>query len=455
MSNVAPCEARMALLTVGDILAATGGTVISDAERHFSGIGIDSRTIREGELFVALKGEKFDGHDFVFDALAKGSGAVVNRLPSAPFSHKTIILVHDTLRALQDIGRFYRMRAKVRVVGVTGTNGKTTSKELIAAVLGTRYHVHKTAGNLNNQIGLPLSLTRIADNADISVLEMGASVPGDIRELCSIALPEYGVITNIGSAHLEGFGDLDTVRRTKLEILEFVQYAVVNADDRFLMEGVQQSGYRGSLLTFGIEAPADVRATDIVLGEQGSTFRLQIKGKPCGTITAHIAGTFNIYNILAATSIGHLLDIHPDRMREAIASFTGMPMRMEFHRFRGITVIKDAYNANPASMKAALQELGRVAKGRKIAVLGDMLELGAFEEAAHREIGAMLSQFAVDVFIAVGKRMAIAASAFPGTVYSVDNPEEAGQILTSIWETGDTVLIKGSRGMAMEKVLGA
>lgn len=454
MSHVTRCETLMSVLTVADVLAATGGTLISDSERQFSGVGIDSRTIQEGELFVALKGDRFDGHDFVPDALMKGSGAVVRRLPSAPFSDKTIILVQDTLRALQDIGRFSRMRAKVKVVGVTGTNGKTTSKELIAAVLGTRYCVHKTAGNLNNQIGLPLSLTRIADDDHVSVLEMGASGPGDIRELCTIALPEYGAITNIGSAHLEGFGQLDMVRRTKLEILEFVQFAAVNADDRFLMEGVQQSGYRGSLLTFGIEAPADIRATDIVLGEKGSAFRLRINGEPCGTITAHIPGKFNIYNILAAISIGHLFDIEPDRAREAIASFTGMPMRMEFHRFGGITVIKDTYNANPASVKAALEELGRVAKGRKIAVLGDMLELGIFEEAAHREIGTILSRLAIDVFIAVGKRMAIAASEFPGTVHTVDDPEEAGKILTSIWETGDTVLIKGSRGMAMEKVFG-
>lgn len=443
----------MAVLTTDDIIAATGGELICGDARFFTGVCIDSRKIRDGELFVALKGERFDGHDFCDQALEKGSGAVVQSLHAVPAAGKTIVRVKDTLHALQDIARFVRKRADVPVVAITGSNGKTTTKELIAAVLGTQYRILKTTGNLNNHIGLPLSLAKITDEERIIVLEMGASGPGDISELCSIALPDYGVLTNINRAHLEGFKDMETVRRTKLELLETLKVAVVNADDLFLMEGIQRSKFAGSVIRYGIENPADVRAVNIVLREQGSEFQIHFGEGRSLTVSPQIAGRFNISNILAAASVGHLFDIDPLNIKQAIDSFSGVPMRMEYREISGIRIISDMYNANPGSMEAALTELARIKKGRAIAVLGDMLELGSFEEEAHRELGRFLSKLSIDIFIAVGPCMSVAASEFNGTVYPLSRAEDAGKVLRNVWQTGDAVLIKGSRGMRMEKVL--
>ena len=454
MNNVACYEREdMAVLTIEDIIAAAGGTIIRRNAGSFAGVSIDSRNIQEGELFVALKGGRFDGHDFLPQALEKGSGAIVHVLQTAPREDKTIIQVPDTLKALQDIARFSRIKKDIPVVAVTGSNGKTTTKELTASILGTQYRILKNTGNLNNHIGLPLSLTKISDEDQIIVLEMGASAPGEIRELCGIAVPDYGILTNISRAHLEGFHDMQTVRKTKLELLETVRVVVVNADDRFLMEGIHVSGFQGAIMRYGIETPADIRATNITLCEQGSAFHLHFGENQFVEVNAHISGMFNIYNLLAAASIGYLFHIDPENIKKAIDSFTGVPMRLEFREINGIKIISDMYNANPASMEVAIKELARIRKGRSIAVLGDMLELGSYEEEAHRELGRCMSELSIDIFLAVGTRMAFAASAFRGSVYILNNPEEAGRFLRNIWGTGDTVLIKGSRGMHMERVL--
>jgi UDP-N-acetylmuramoyl-tripeptide--D-alanyl-D-alanine ligase len=449
------CHERvdMAGLTIEDIAAATGGEILCREAGFFSGICIDSRKILKGELFIALKGDRFDGHDFLPQALEKAGGAIVHSPAAVGISGKTVILVRDTLQALQDIARFCRKKNDIPVVAVTGSNGKTTTKELTAAVLSTQHQVLRNTGNLNNHIGLPLSLTKISDEDQVIVLEMGASAPGEIRALCKVAVPDYGVLTNIGRAHLEGFRDLETVRDTKIELLETVRVAVVNCDDRFLMEGVQRSGFAGPIIRYGIETPADVRATDIMLRELGSTFRINFGGGHSIRVNARIAGTFNIYNILAAASIGYLFNIDPVHIKNAVDAFTGVPMRMEFREFNGVKIISDVYNANPASMEAALRELARIRKGRTVAVLGDMLELGSYEEEAHRELGRLMSGLSVDIFIAVGHRMGLAASEFHGIAHRLSSSEEAGKLLRNIWETGDTVLIKGSRGMHMERVL--
>lgn len=454
MNNVI-CRERddMAVLTVDDIIAAARGEIICRNAGFFTGVCIDSRKIREGELFVALKGERFDGHDFLPQALGKADGAIVHLPGTAPIAGKTIILVRDTLQALQDIARFFRIKRDIPVVAVTGSNGKTTTKELISVILGTQYRILKNTGNLNNHIGLPLSLTKISDEDQIIVLEMGASAPGEIRDLCAVAVPDYGVLTNISRAHLERFKDVETVRNTKLELLETVGVAVANADDYFLMEGIQRSGFTGTVMRYGIESSSDVRATNIMLHEQGSAFQIHFGENHSIEVAAHIAGMFNIYNVLAAASIGYLFGIDPMNIKRAIDTFTGVPMRMEFRELNGVKIISDVYNANPASMEAALRELTRIRKGRSIAVLGDMLELGSYEEEAHKELGRFMSELSIDIFIAVGQRMALAASEFRGSIYKLSSAEEAGELLRNIWETGDTVLIKGSRGMRMERVL--
>ena len=441
------------ILKIEDIMRATGGELISGHSGSFGGVCIDSRKIKDGELFIALKGDRFDGHDFIREALEKGSGAVVSLSEFEPIKDKTIISVKDTLKALQDIARFLRLKRDIPVVAVTGSNGKTTTKEIIASILDTRYRVLKNSGNFNNHIGLPLSLTDIADEDEVIVLEMGASGPGEIKELCNIAEPNYGVLTNISPAHLEGFKDIETVRKTKLELLGTVGVAVVNADDLFMMEGIYQSGFRGSLVRYGIQSPADVYATDIKLHEEGSSFTLHVPENTSIVVNPKISGMFNIYNLLAAASVGHLFNIDMVSMKSVIDSFTGLPMRLQFREVCGVRVISDMYNANPASMEAAVSELVRTRKGRAIAVLGDMLELGVYEEEAHRQLGRLMSGLQIDIFIAVGPRMAFAVSEFPGEVYSLQAAAEAGRLLKDILKEGDTVLIKGSRGMRMEKAL--
>jgi len=445
----------METITAEDVIKATGGKFLSRNAEVFAGLSIDSRTILEGELFIALRGHRFDGHDFLKKALEKGSGAIVDTLPDESIHGKTIIHVRDTtLDALQKIARYMRLKRNIPIIGVTGSNGKTTTKELIALILGTRYRVLKNRGNLNNDIGLPLSLAAIHDADEIGVLEMGASAPGEIKDLCEIAMPQYGVLTNISPAHLEGFKDIETVRRTKLELLAYTDVAVVNADDTFLMEGVRASGFKGWVVRYGIKKYAEIRATRIRLLKKGAVFHLRTAGNISLEIRAQVSGMFNIYNILAAASIGYLFNIDPEAMRKAIYSFAGIPMRLEIKDMDGIKIISDVYNANPASMKCALQELARIRKGRTIAVLGDMLELGDYEEEEHRQVGRLLQELSIDIFIAVGVRMACAAQEFKGRVYDVKSAEAAGRLLREIHKKGDTVLIKGSRGMNMERVLG-
>lgn len=447
-----PEKEDMGTLTTEDITAATGGYVLSGDARSFSGVSTDSRRTKDGELFIALKGERFDGHAFLDDALGKCTGAIVERQNRELRRDRTIIYVKDTLKALQDIARYMRLKRDVPVIAVTGSNGKTTTKELIASILGSDYRVLQNEGNLNNQIGLPLSLTKMSEEDEIVVLEMGASAPGEIRALCEIAQPTCGVITNIGHAHLEGFRDIGTTRTTKLELLDYVDTAVVNADDLFLMEGVTGSGFRGQLIRYGIKNPADIFATDIQLLEKGSVFNLHFDEQQI-RVNPHISGMFNVLNILAAASAGRLFNIGLQGIRQAVDSFGGVPMRLEYKALDGITVISDVYNANPASMEAAIAEIVRIRKGRVIAVLGDMLELGNYQEEAHRKIGRLMAEYSVDIFIAVGPLMSVAASEFHGVVHQVKSPEEAGRLLREIWQKGDAVLIKGSRGMHMEKVL--
>jgi len=443
----------MGTITIEDVITATQGKVISRGQRVFTGLSTDSRTIQEGELFIALRGKNFDGHDYMEKALERGSGAVADREPLSTVRGKTLFYVRDTLKALQDIAHYMRMKRDIPVIAITGSNGKTTTKELTAAVLGTEHRILKNTGNLNNQIGLPLSLAGISDAEEMVVLEMGASAPGDIRELCAIAVPGIGVLTNINYTHLESFRNLETVRETKLELLGSVHTVVVNADDLFLMEGLTQSGYQGRVIRYGMHQEAEVRAVDIQLYDTGAGFQILFRGKEPLRVNPKISGMFNIYNVLAAASVGYLLDIDPSRIRDGIETFTGVPMRLQLREMNGILIISDVYNANPASMEAALRELVRIKKGRTIAVLGDMLELGTYAEEAHRKIGRLLSELSVDVFIAVGPLMSFAAAEYAGNALTAPKPEDAGNLLKGIWEAGDTVLMKGSRGMRMERVL--
>ena len=447
-------------MTASDIMKATGGRILyGNPDAAFTGVSIDSRTIGESELFVPLKGRTFDGHKFLIDALGRGGGAIVSSPPAEPVKGKTIIFVRSTLRALQDMARYERMKRDVTVIGITGTNGKTTTKELTASILGISHKTLKNSGNFNNEIGLPLSLMRIGDDDEFAVLEMGASKRGDIRELCEIAAPDFGAITNVGFGHIEGFGSLEAVRSTKLELLETAKTVALNADDAFLMEGLIRGKSHWDepvVVTFGIENSADVSARDIVLEERHSTFMLSMHGGAYTKVSLRVPGRFNIYNALAAASLCSAIGIKMTEIKHGIESFSGVPMRLELKECMGATVISDVYNANPLSMEEALKELLRLKKSRAIAVLGDMLELGSYAEVAHRKLGKWMADLSVDIVIAVGPLMEKAAEEFfagRGTCITVSDSLAAGKALRELLREGDTVLVKGSRGMHMELVL--
>lgn len=446
-------------LSVEDIIEATGGDLLSESTGDFSGVSIDSRTVSENEIFFAIKGERFDGHDFLESALARAGGAVVATRPDTLPAGKVIICVEDTLRSLQDLAHFVRMKRNIPVVAITGSNGKTTVKEMIHGILSKRVRTLKNEGNLNNHIGLPLSLMKLEDEDEMIVLEMGMNHSGEIQRLCEIAVPSHGVITNIGTAHIGELGSYKALRAAKLEILGELGVAVVNADDSGLMQGISESSFKGQVITFGIENESHVRAGNIRTTRNGSAFRLEMGNAGSIAISLNVRGIFNIYNALAAAAVSFSLGMTIDEIRSALEGYGGFPMRFEVTDENGITLINDSYNANPTSMKEAVKELVSMgAGGRVVAALGDMKELRDFSEEAHREIGRLLPEAGVDVFVAVGDMMGLAAgeserSGKMSGVFRFNDSEEAGAEIKNIIRQGDTVLVKGSRSMAMEKII--
>ncbi len=453
------------MLKLKDILYATGGTLISGGTDQFKGLSIDSRTIKEGELFIPIRGERFDGHDFVEASLKICAGALVSRQWGGLINStivKTIIQVNDTLQALHDIARFVRKGFRGPVIAIVGSNGKTTTKELVSSILCTSFNVIKTEGNLNNHIGMPLCIARADEETGAMVLEMGTNRPGDVDFLCRIASPDIGVVTNIGFEHLEGFGSLEAVRDAELEILPYVKKVVLNGDDGFLSDGVSLK-FKGQIVTFGITGEKnDVTASEIEVADEGSRFVLHASGLAIG-VESKLSGRFNVYNSLAACAAAHTLGVKFDKIKKGLESVEGVLMRFEIRKVRGVTYLYDVYNANPSSMKASIEELARMAemaKGREttgmtraIAVLGDMLELGQYGLQAHAEVGEMLSSLGIAHLIGVGPLMNEAVSRFGRNAIARDRSEEAGAELATLVKSGDVVLIKGSRGMKMEKVM--
>lgn len=476
------------MLTGEDIIKATGGKLASESVKSFSGVSIDSRTIKKGEIFFALKGQRFDGHDFIKDAISREAGGVVveresqftvhpglvpKRRDGVGGSRFTVIIVHDTLRALQDLAHFLRINRDIPVVAITGSNGKTTTKEMVYEILLKRFKVLKNDGNLNNHIGVPLSFLKIKHDDEIAVLEFGMNAVGEIRRLCEIVLPTYGVITNISPAHIGNLGSIEAVRGAKLEILENLKVAVINADDDFLMQGVidaeARGCFRGEKVTFSINANSQVnpvpkrrdwvKAEEVVMTEKGSRFTLVFNDRDKREVNLYVHGVFNIYNVLSASAVCFSLGVTVDEIKEALEGYKAFPMRFEVIR-GDITLINDSYNANPASMREALKELTHFrGKGRLVAVLGDMNELGEFSVDLHREVGRMVSKIGIEVFVAVGDMMKIAVEEIKKSkngshtaIYTFKDISEAKQNIPDILMAGDTVLVKGSRSMTMEKI---
>jgi UDP-N-acetylmuramoyl-tripeptide--D-alanyl-D-alanine ligase len=456
-------------LSLQEVLSATGGKLLQGGrDACFEGVSTDSRTIREGELYIALKGAQFDGHHYALEALAKKAGGVVAEEDKAGDirwnGHRTkaVVLVRDTLRALGDLARERRRKFRTPVVALTGSNGKTTTKEMISACLETLFPILKNKGNWNNLIGLPLTLLELTEKERVVVLEMGMNVAGEIRRLTEIAEPDVGLITNIEKVHLEGLGNLEGLKQEKGELFRRMRKdgtILVNGDDSRVADLAAE--YPGRKITYGVDRPADMMAKEIRLkGGRGTSFTLVLGGEETA-MTLPLLGRHFVPDALSAIAVATLFGMEIKRIKEVLERFQPAPMRMEVSCLEGgKTLINDAYNANPRSMAMALETLAEArGKGRSIAVLGDMLELGDFAEEAHLELGRKVAALAIDLLLALGEwapvvvQSAIRYGLKPEGARVVESHREAISLLREAAREGDWVLIKGSRRMAMEKIV--
>jgi UDP-N-acetylmuramoyl-tripeptide--D-alanyl-D-alanine ligase len=454
-------------LIAEDIAASAGGRVVhGDSRTSIGRIVIDSRTVEAGDCFIAIKGERFDGHDFVPEVLSRGAGSlVVSRdLSESPERGATVVvLVDDTTLALQDVARDVRRRSGASVVAITGSAGKTTTKEVAAEFLASRHRVFRNKGNLNNHIGLPLSLLELRARPEIAVVELGMNHPGEIRTLVDIAEPDVRVWTNVGDAHLGFFESADAIADAKAEILEGADaddVLVANANDPRIMS--RAAWFLGQVVTFGIETAADVRASQVEhRGLAGTSAELST---PAGraTLVTPLLGLGNLSNVLAATAVAIQFDIPVSEIVEAAARLRPASHRGELLRLPGgVTLIDDSYNSSPAALRQALHTVAAAAGcARKVAVLGEMLELGAHAEALHREAGRSAAQAGLDLLVTVGGAAAralaagaVAAGMPAGAVASVATREEAVEIALARVRPGDLVLVKGSRGIGTDLVV--
>jgi UDP-N-acetylmuramoyl-tripeptide--D-alanyl-D-alanine ligase len=451
-------------LSAAMVLEATRGVLIQgDEQTSFTGVSTDSRSIRPGELFIALRGGNFDGHQFFAEALRQGGrGGVVAQEPGQLRDTAIpVIKVTDTLRALGDLANWWRKRHPIPLIAVVGSTGKTTTKEMAATILERKYRVMKNPGNLNNLIGLPLSLLKLNSRNGVAIMEMGMNHKGEILRLAQIAEPDFGILTNIGPVHLEGLGSIEGIMEAKGELLAGMRAhgrLIFNADDPRVQE--LSKGFQGTRISYGVRKPADWSATDISMGEDGRV-SFQLRGRTgIRPIALRLLGRHQVYNALAAAAVTSALGVGMEDIQEGLEAFQPPSMRMELIILgKGIKIINDAYNANPPSMEAALDTLTEVPGGRKIAVLGDMWELGAYAEQAHRELGRAASERRVDSLLLLGKfavhvaQGAREAGMDPQAVFIGNDPHEVSLRLSRTVKKGDWVLIKGSRIMKMEEII--
>jgi UDP-N-acetylmuramoyl-tripeptide--D-alanyl-D-alanine ligase len=463
------------MFTVDELLAATRGRFLrGERTALFSGISIDSRVLKPGELFIALRGDRFDGHNFIVPALKAGAHGVLFASEAASpqslaldshFQNRVFIQVTDTLLGLQSIAGFHRSRFSVPLIAITGSNGKTTTKEMAACILSNRVRLLKNEGNLNNHIGVPLTLLRLDAVHQVAVIEIGINRPGELRTLCKIARPQVGLITNVGPTHLEFLGDVEGVARAKGEMLEVLtsrDTAILNADDPHFQ--ILASKAKGDLITFGIERDADVMASEIRMPpDAGPTFRLTNRkgaNKEGIDVTLPIMGKYNIYNALGAAAIAVQQGLDLQMIREGLEKFQPLSMRSQLVDLKGFHILNDAYNANPASMKSAIETLARLGvQGQKIAILGDMLELGNGSQAAHQEVGRVVAKAGIDYLFTMGIQAeeiangALLANMDESKVFRSQDPRGVGEKLFKLARPGDYILVKGSRKMKMERIL--
>jgi UDP-N-acetylmuramoyl-tripeptide--D-alanyl-D-alanine ligase len=449
---------KLPLSKIAGFVSASGEFPRDEVAQAYS---IDSRTVAPGQLFFAVKGERLDGHDFVVAALEKGAAAAVIRKDQlGRYPSKTgLMAVGDTLVALQTLATAVRKLWGKPLIGVTGSVGKTTTKEAVAHVLGMRFRVLKSEGNFNNHFGLPLMLLKLEPEHDVAVIEMGMSHAGEIRALAKIAQPEIGVVTNVAPVHLEFFNSLADIARAKYELIESLPpggTAVLNADDEY----VSQFGrnFKGKVVTYGTRPTADVRGENIQpRGAQGSEFDVVI-----GSVREHVklplVGEHNILNALAAVAVGLERGLKPSEATTALATLTPPDKRGQVLKLGNITVLNDCYNSNPKALNAMVDALAAMPAKRRIVVAGEMLELGPAGEELHREAGRHIAEKKIDVLLGVrGLAQAIVEGAKSKTAgvraEYIATPEEAGQWLAHETREGDVVLLKASRGVKLENAL--
>ncbi len=453
--------------TVSDVLKATGGRLLLGNEgARFQAISTDSRTTKPGDLFVAIAGPNHNGHDFLQAALDRGARGVLvgedyvgKESPVSP-GDTSWIAVGDTLVALGDLATFRRQQADLSVVAITGTNGKTTTKEMTAAVLGQAYSVLKTPGNFNNLVGLPLTLFGLRDSHEWAVLELAMNRPGEIRRLAEVAKPDLGVITNIESGHLEGVKDIDGVMAAKGELLEALGQdgtAVLNVDDKRVCKLGERFG--GRVVTFGIYSSAEVSGTALSQGRTGCSFELSWYDESV-RISLKIPGEGAIFNALAAAAVGYRVGLPMEEVKMGLESIGPLPGRMEILTLAGGThLVNDTYNANPGSVAVAIETLRSLkGSGRGVFVIGDMLELGQHSENAHKQIGILAARAGMTGLYATGNfahsvaEGAIGAGMDHSKIF-IGTREEIVDILKDRLGPGDWILVKGSRLMVMDQVV--
>jgi UDP-N-acetylmuramoyl-tripeptide--D-alanyl-D-alanine ligase len=446
---------------------AEGTLTRGEAATVVTGVTIDSRAAAPGDAFFAIRGHRQDGHAFASDALARGARALVlTHLPAGlPLAADTgVVLVDDTTRALGRLAAAHRRRYAIPVVAVTGSNGKTTTKELLALVLSCRFRVLRASGSFNNQWGLPLTLLGLDETHEAAVIELGMNAPGEIAALARIAQPTIGVVTTVAPAHVEFLGSIEGVQKAKGELVEAVPpggVVVLNADDPLVLALARTA--RGRVVTFGLAEGADVRVASVVATAEGLTFSLTADGATA-PVRLPLPGRHNAGNAAAAVAAGGALGVPLAEAARALGGAVAVKGRLHWREIAGVRVLDDTYNANPPSLRAALDVLAEAARaaagrGRTWVILGDMLELGPLAEAAHRDAGAWIAAVPVAGLFTVGARARGAGEAARAAgcpdVSAWDTPPAAAAALAPRLEAGDRVLVKGSRGMRMEQAVEA
>ncbi|MEG2353551.1 MAG: UDP-N-acetylmuramoyl-tripeptide--D-alanyl-D-alanine ligase [Clostridium sp.] len=451
----------MEKLTLNEIEVAIGSKLINRGTiEEFYNISIDTRKLQDGDIYISICGENFNGNEYVIEASNKGASlCIVDEIkfdPTEISERTTVLLVDNTRKALLNLAKYYRMRLNIKVVGITGSTGKTSTKDLTAAVLSSKYKVFKTKGNFNNEIGLPLMIFDLDNSYDIAVLEMGMSNKGEIHNLAYAAMPDISLITNIGISHIENLGERENILSAKMEITDFYEeknLLIVN-NDNDLLSSIEEKKYK--IVRIGTSSELNYTARGIISNEDSVKFQLY-ENNTCKTqeFTINMPGKHNVLNGLLAIATGRNFGLTFDEIQKGLLKVEATSMRLEVSKGNNLTIINDCYNASPDSMLAALEVLKNSNRGRKIAVLGTMMELGHKAKEAHFQVGEYANKCGIDLLICVGENSEDYIDGFNKATAAkiLDSKEDVIEFLIKSIKTNDVILIKASRSMEFEHIV--